>query len=219
MNIKKVLKIIVILLIAIIIIFLIHTIRNYIIITQLQKNIKKYEASQNYFIKTKTVDNKDVAVILSYYKKNEKEVAIMERIFNGETSIMSMYNNGQQINVFYDTPTNKTAQIDSKSSMIVNSYNFLETDNNWQTFLGCITARIKSSSFNGKKCYIINNFKTPMFLNGTEKNEYFIEKSIGLCLKAIIDDQISEREYQFDNVNDSIFIEPDISQYKIQENN
>ena len=219
MNNKKAFKIVGIILIIIIVIFLIHTIRNYIIIYKLQKKLVKYETYQSYFIKTKTTDNKGVEVTLSYYKNKDKEVAIMERKFNNEVTKMSMYNNGQRIDVFYDTPTDKTVEINSKASMIVNSYNFLETDNNWQTFLGSIFARIESSEYNGKKCYIINDFKTPMFMNGTEKNEYYIEKDTGLYLKAIIDDQISEREYDFNKVDDSIFIEPDISQYRLQENN
>ena len=219
MNNKKAVKIAGIILMIIIAIFLIHTIRNYVIISKLQKQLVKYQTYQSYFIKTKTTDNKGGEVILSYYKNKDKEVAIMERKLNGEVTKMSMYNNGQRIDVFYDTPTDKTVQIDSKASMIINSYNFLETDNNWQTFLGSIFARIKNSEYNGKKCYIINDFKTPMFMNGTEKNEYYIEKDTGLYLKAIVDEQTSEREYDFNNVDDSIFIEPDISQYRLQENN
>ena len=216
---KKTFKIVGIILIIIIAMFLIHTIRNYIIITNLQKRVAKYDKYQSYYIKTKSTDNTGVEVTLSYYKNKDKEVAIMERRFNNEVSKMSMYNNGQRINVFYDTPTDKTVQIDSKITMIVNFYNFLETDNNWQTFLGSIFARIKSSDYNGKKCYIINDFKTPIFMTGTDKNEYYIEKDTGLYLKSIIDDQIAEREYDFNNVDDSIFIEPDISQYRLQENN
>lgn len=45
-----------------------------------------------------------------------------------------------------------------------------------------------------------------------------IEKETGLVRKAVLDEQNVTREYEFENVDDSIFIEPDISQYTLKEN-
>lgn len=55
-----------------------------------------------------------------------------------------------------------------------------------------------------------------MSLNGTYKNEVYLEKNTGLYVKSIIDESNSEREYEFDTVDDSIFSEPDISQYTLK---
>ena len=52
----------------------------------------------------------------------------------------------------------------------------------------------------------------------TEKNsEVIIEKETGLFLKSNAPEDTVEREYTFNNIEDSIFAEPDISQYKIKE--
>ncbi len=56
-----------------------------------------------------------------------------------------------------------------------------------------------------------------MSLNGTYKNEVYLEKNTGLYVKSIIDESNSEREYEFDTVDDSIFSEPDISQYTLKQ--
>ena len=53
-----------------------------------------------------------------------------------------------------------------------------------------------------------------MSLNGTYKNELYLT---GLYVKSIIDESNSEREYEFDTVDDSIFSEPDISQYTLKQ--
>ena len=56
-----------------------------------------------------------------------------------------------------------------------------------------------------------------MSLNGTYKNEVYLEKNTGLYVKSIIDESNSEREYEFDTVDYSIFSEPDISQYTLKQ--
>ena len=45
----------------------------------------------------------------------------------------------------------------------------------------------------------------------------YIEKDTGLFVKNIQNGVTTEKEYTFDNVDDAIFIEPDISQYTLKE--
>ena len=71
---------------------------------------------------------------------------------------------------------------------------------------------------NDYKCYSINGFLSPYNLLGEHKNEYDIEKETGLVRKAILDEHVVTREYEFENVDDSVFVEPDISQYTLKEN-
>ena len=62
--------------------------------------------------------------------------------------------------------------------------------------------------------YMFNTITTSL----TEKNsEVIIEKETGLFLKSNAPEDTVEREYTFNNIEDSIFAEPDISQYKIKE--
>ena len=52
---------------------------------------------------------------------------------------------------------------------------------------------------------------------GKKNSEVIIEKETGLFLKSNAPEDTVEREYTFNNIEDSIFAEPDISQYKIKE--
>ena len=218
MNLKKVLKIIGIILLVIVVFFVIHTTRNYIIITGLQNKIAKYSNSTNYYTKIASTESNGTVVTTRYYKKGNKEGVFLERNFNGDISKMSMYKNGENINIYWDDKGNKTAKLDSDSMISVQIYNFTETDTNLQKILGSITARIKTTNYNGKECYVIKGFLTSTVLT-VEGTEVYIEKDTGLFVKAIEGDTITEREYDFNNVDDKIFIEPDISEYKLQENN
>lgn len=58
-----------------------------------------------------------------------------------------------------------------------------------------------------------------MSLNGTDCTKYYIEKNTGLCDKVIIDDTTTERKYEFNNVEDIVFAQPNVEEYKVQENN
>ena len=209
---KKILKIIGIILLIVIAIFLIHTIRNYVIISDLQEKISKYVNSTNYRTKSVTTENDGSVVTMEYYKKDNKEVVFMERNLNGEISKISIYNNGERKDTFYDNKEGKTVQLNTDNLMSVNIYNFMESDSKWQTLFGSIFANIKSANCDGKDCYIIKGFLSSMSLNSTS-SETYIEKDTGLYFKKVDGENISKREYEFDKVDDSIFVEPDIGLY------
>lgn len=216
MSKKKIFKIIGIILLVVIAICLIHTIRNYIIITDLQNKMANYSNSTNYYTKSVTTEDNETIVTMEYYKKDNKEVVFLERNLDGEISKMSMYNNGERNDIFWDNKESKTAQLDSGTIMVVNIYNGTETYNKWQTFLESIFANIKSTNYNEKECYIIKGFISSFSLT-SEDTETYIEKDTGLYLKTITGDRITERKYEFDKVvDDSIFAEPDISQYTLK---
>ena len=217
MSKKNILKIIGIILLIVIAIFVIHTIRNYIIITDLQNKIAKYTSNTNYSIKSISTSKEGTKVIIEYYKKENKQAIFMERNINGETLKVSMYDNGERIDVFTESSEGKSCDINSKVSIMqINLYNFLENDNKWQTLVSSAIASVKKTKYNEKECYTIKGFLSSTSL--TEKNsEVIIEKETGLFLKSNAPEDTVEREYTFNNIEDSIFAEPDISQYKIKE--
>ncbi len=213
---KKIFKIIGIILLIVIALFLIHTFRNYVIISDLQNKIAKYVNSTNYRTKSVTSESDGTIITMDYYKKDNKEVVFMERNLNGEISKISIYNNGERKDTFYDNKEGKTVQLGTDNFMSINIYNFLETDNNWQTLFGSICSNIKSTNCDGKDCYIIKGFLSSMTLSSTSVETY-IEKDTGLYFKTVDGENISTREYEFDKVDDSIFVEPDIGLYTIKE--
>lgn len=215
MKIKKILKIIGIIVGILIILLLVHTIRNYIIITDLQDKFSQYSDSSNYYIKSIATEDNGTIITMEYYKNDNKQAVFLERNINGETSKISMYDDGEKTDTFWDNKENKIVQLDSETMIEINIYNRLETDNNWQTFLGSIFASVKSTNYNGKECYIIKGFLSSNLLN-FESAEIYVEKDTGLFVKAIEGSTTTEREYEFDNVEDTVFSEPDISQYTIK---
>lgn len=215
---KKILKVVLLIIVLLIVILIVHTIRNYVIVTDLQDKILQYQESTNYHIKSvANADNGGTITTMDYYKKDNKQVVFMERNFNGEILKLSMYDNGERVDTFIETQDEKVAQLDRGDLMSVNIYNYLETDNTWQTILGCITARIKSTNYNGKECYSIKGFMSPLFLS-TEGAETYIDKETGLFVKTTEAEIVNEREYEFNNVDDSVFAEPDLSKYTLKEN-
>ena len=141
MSKKNILKIIGIILLIVIAIFVIHTIRNYIIITDLQNKIAKYTSNTNYSIKSISTSKEGTKVIMEYYKKENKQAIFMERNINGETLKVSMYDNGERIDVFTESSEGKSCDINSKVSIMqINLYNFLENDNKWQTLFSSAIA-------------------------------------------------------------------------------
>lgn len=215
--IKNVLKIALIVIAILLVILIIHTIRNYVIVTDLQNKIAEYNGSTNYHIKSVATENNGTIVKMDYYKKDGKQVVFMERNVNNEITKISMYNNGERTDTFTETKDSKTAQLNSGTIMSVGIYNHLENDSKWQTILGCISAKIKSVDYNGKECYIVKEFMSSTSLT-FEGAETYIDKETGLFVKSTEADIVNERSYEFNMVDDSIFTEPDISQYTLKEN-
>lgn len=219
MKSKKILKIIGIILLILVVLLLIHTIRNFIIIKDLQNKIAQYVNSENHYIKNITSENNGIVVKVDYYQKDNKQVVFLERDNNGEKTKISMYNNGERIDTFTETSDTKKVKLNSLSTISVQIVNVLQTDNDWQTFLYSIIAKVRKVELNGKECYRIDNFFSPYYLFGIEKNEAYLEKDTGLLVKQVMDETTTQKEYDFNNVDDSIFVEPDISQYSLQEDN
>ena len=214
MKMKKILMVLGIIIAILVVIVLVHTIRNYMIITDLQNKISQYADSVNYY--TKSISTvKDGTITMEYYRKDNNQVVFLERNLNGTINKVAMYNNGEKTDTFTQTPDTKIAQLNSGTIMSIGIYNHLETENNWQTFLGSMFASVKSTNYNGKDCYIIKGFMSSTSLT-FEGAETYIEKDTGLFIKDIEGETITEKEYEFDNVDDSIFVEPDISQYTLK---
>ena len=187
MKIKKILKIIGIIVGILIILLLVHTIRNYIIITDLQDKFSQYSDSSNYYIKSIATEDNGTIITMKYYSKDNKQVVFLERNINGETSKISMYDDGEKTDTFWDNKENKIVQLDSETMIEINIYNRLETDNNWQTFLGSIFASVKSTNYNGKECYVIRkNSRDSKSLN---YNECWIDKETMMNVRNVMNTQ------------------------------
>lgn len=220
MNKKKFFKTIGILVFIIVILMLLYVIRNTIIVTKLQKNIKEYTSKTNFSIKVTNLTSETSKMTVNYYKKDNKEAVILERNVDENSVKMSFYNNGERKDLFIETNDKKTVQVNTKNQLLgLNITDSLQTDNVWQTILYSSIARIKTENVNGKECYKVSNFYSPYWMYGDNITEFYIEKDTGLLIKTVIDDEIAVREYSFDDVEDSAFVEPDIGLYTVVEEN
>lgn len=220
MNKKKVFKTIGILVFIIVILMLLYVIRNTIIVTKLQKNIKEYTSKTNFSIKVTNLTSETSKMTVNYYKKDNKEAVILERNVDENSVKMCFYNNGERKDLFIETNDKKTVQVNTKNQLLgLNITDSLQTDNLWQTILYSSIARIKTENVNGKECYKVSNFYSPYWMYGDNITEFYIEKDTGLLIKTVIDDEIAVREYSFDDVENSAFVEPDIGLYTVVEEN
>ena len=223
----KLWKKILIAIVIVLVIFVLITARKVIIIKGLQDRIEKYSNINNYYIKFVSTQGQET----ENYVKGEKYITTLTVTSSeGKVSKLTNYCNGEKINTYIEGGEEKVAILDSEglptSAGIIS---WVRTDNIVQLISMSITSHIKTENCNGKECYKISNFYSNNLLYSEGKNEVYIEKETGLTIKAIngtaVDENgneqeiISEYEYKFGVVTDDDLKEPDISEYKIQNNN
>ena len=234
---NKVIKIIGIILLIVLIIFISYTGRNMYIISKLSNNAEETMQSTNY---KKIVYNYD----LDNYTKEETlvmedKIKIIRTEISGDDviTITTYGKHGEKIddssnkylvNMYYDNKEDKKAILNKEIGFTKNLENEIYTENWWQLFTKSITASIKKTTFREKECYCITNFDGP---NSNPQESIYIDKDTGMPIYTIgltrgeirpgIDSELTyysaifEYKYEFDNVTEDDFKEPDISDYEI----
>ena len=222
MNKKKIIKICLIVLALILVLALVYMIRNYIIAKNIiEKNVAKALQSESIHTKTIIKEGDNVREIFDNYKKDDKELTInvMHSEGNDIETTIATYVHGTNKNTYYDNKSGKFVQQETVESVpeITEEqlYADLENENNLTTFLSSAFTTFKVVEYNGKDCYLIKGFMSSTALT-SEDADIYIDKETGLFVKTNASGIDNEREYEFDNVDDSIFEEPDISQYTIK---
>ena len=215
---KKILKIILIILLVLFVLFLLHSFRNFMIIKKLQKSIEPYLSSTNYHLHSINSQDNGDSIVMDYYKKGSKETSIIERVSEKNPTKISTYINDESVTTYIDTPSEKYVTPNRNIVLSINIYNWCESDNDWQTFLISTFCNIRTSKYNEKDCYIISNFFSPYFLyESFDSNLLYVEKDTGLLLKTQVGSMVSERSYEFNTVDDSFFVQPNINEYTLKE--
>lgn len=230
---NKVIKIIGIILLIVLIIFIVHTGRNMYIISKLSNNAEETIKSTNY---KKIVYNYD----LDNYTKEETlvmedKIKIIRTEISGDDviTITTYGKHGEKIddssnkylvNMYYDNKEDKKAILNKEIGYTKNLENELYTENWWQLFTKSITTSIKNTIFKGKECYFITNFDGP---NANPQESIYINKETGMpsCIilengkmeaEETMDSSIIEFKYEFNNLTEDNFNEPNIKDYEIE---
>lgn len=202
---KKVLKTIVIVLLFLVILIIIHTIRNFVIILSLQDKIQVYSNSTNYHIKSFSTFGDGILTEMDYYKNDSKSLKIVKKQVNEMEMITRSFSDGENINTYIEIGENKTVMENSSDHFENETIsNGLELAN----IFNCLISKISRTEIDGKQCYKIGYFFGP--------RELYIEKDTGLTIKNIVNEQYINYEFDFNNVDDNVFKEPDISEYEVQ---
>lgn len=222
MNKKRILIILLLIAIIAILAFLAFTIREMITLKNLNKKVAQYVNNNEHY--EKIINNSgNTTTITEYYCKGNNAVLFLNTTLKAteETRKLTNYFKGDKVNSYIESGEDKIALLNTNGVPSKVMIRQVDAGNNlWELFLMSLATSIRSEEYNGKDCYVLS-------LGETSKT--YIDKETGLILKAVeetvVDEngnesvQTMEYHYEFDNVDDNIFVEPDISEYKIQENN
>jgi len=141
------------------------------------------------------------------------------------------YYNGGIVNNYYEIEfheekeTKKIATLNKENSLIpIVIGSSIQINNPIDLIGNSVFSTITSENCNGKECYRV----AIKSLNDKGEAIYYIDKETGLTIRSIGAsssikndgeryDHIADFQYKFDVVTDEDFIEPDISEYEIQE--
>jgi len=222
MNKRKILITILLIAIISILAFLAFTIREMITLKNLNIKVAQFVNNNEHY--EKIINNSgNTTTITEYYCKGDNAVLFLNTTLNstGETRKLTNYFKGDKVNSYIESGEDKIALLNTNGIPSKVMIRQVDSGNNlWELFLISLATSIRSEECNGKDCYV---------LSLGENSKTYIDKETGLTLKAIegtvVDEngnesvQTMQYHYEFDNVDDNIFVEPDISKYKIQENN
>jgi len=217
--IKKILKIIGIVILVIFVLFMINTIRKLIIIKDIQRTASQYTSSTNYHIKSVGSGMNDgITTTINSYCKGNKRLTVIERSKDGKVdSKVSMYDNGERVDTFSESDEVKRVDIDSEANFSMPVYDYFDGSSNMELICSAIASKVEKIEYNGKQCYRIAICPTSSTLqeDNSEISEVYIEKDTGLVIRTHFGKAIAEREYEFNNVKDEVFIEPDLKEYEV----
>lgn len=215
----KVLKIILLIISILVVIFLGFTIRKMIIIHNLNEKVSQYVNIDNRYERIiNTTDS--TSTVTEFYSKGDNAILFLNTTTKatGKTNKLINYYKGENTNTYIESDGNKIALLNSNglpSKLVILTLDY--GNNIWKLFQYALATSIKSGEYKGKDCYIltINN-----------SSESYIEKDTGLRVKAKEGNAVDqngntsaimvEYYYEFGNVTDDVFVEPDINEYKIQ---
>jgi len=218
----------------ILVIFVIVTGRKIIILSNLSDKAESYVTCTNYHRITYSYDQGNYTKSEIYSLENKKKIIMTKLTDEGRTiTTMLATKIGEDewgadrylTDIYIETETGKTAKLNQDFGISVDPQNTFYTENWWQLVICSIPASIRTTTFNGNECYYISNFQGPYM--HPSKGAY-INKDTGLLISTIAseyEDSIGTRGrwpageyvYEFNTVTEDDFIEPDISEYEIEE--
>ena len=223
MDKKKILIICLIMIVLIIAILLFCMIRNYTIAKNIiDENVDKAINSESIYAKT-TIKGDIINQTFDNYKKENKELSIFKTNHeDGTQSIITTYIDGKNSTTYYENKAGKFVQQKETQELAKpteeDARASLEKESKIATFFAGAFTPFKSVNIDGKDCYLVQKSSLPIFdsmlRDDAKDRRIYIDKETCMIVKTVADDVITEYEYEFNNVDDNIFIQPDINEYE-----
>lgn len=227
-------------LLVILLAFIIVTGRKMIIISELSNKAEKLMSATNYYYCNSSFDKNNYFKIETYISGDNKKIRYttfsVNSEWNRETIISTKEGKSEEGKDIYNfaqysekTSGKKAVFIEKNEDTVhVNGFirNVFSTENLWELFKSACKASIKTTTFDGKECYYISNFKTTLTADDIS-NGMYVDKETGLLVCIMPYDTISENTnklervssqeyvYEFNTVTEEDFIQPNADEYEI----
>lgn len=219
-------------LLSIFLIFAVITIRKAVIISSLSQKAEETIKSTNYHKTTYTYGMGRAYKTEEFVLGDRKKIATTILSEEGTIGWQEFYKKITDIetrhNTYRETLGKKTATLNltSYSWQENKNHNPLYTENIIHLIVDSIFANVQKKSLDGTECYLITNFK------GLYTYQYngamYVNKENGLVISSMESEVDNgqgsktkypgyEVEYEFGTVTENDFIEPNISEYEIEE--
>lgn len=201
---------------VILVLLVLHTGRNFVILSALQVEAADYCSKENYYVKSVTTMN-EYDLVIDSYKKGNKKVTLLEKTDkDGKKVKLSWYSESKRM--YVNTETEKSVKINTENVILAPSVeNQFAFSNNLQAIITGMTSTIWKTIYNNEECYAVNYGSIFDILFNNGKNTMYINKDTGLLIGQKWEDSVTVKEYDFENIDESVFSEPDINDYVVKD--
>lgn len=202
-----------------------NTLRNYRVLEELRQTLKETQKISDYHLTTSFKIFNYGMQAMDIYRKGEKGVSIAQVIttYGQKHKITSYFKENRH--VMYKEGNNgekyeKTVEIDENYQLglpQIGNWFLEEPETEGGTSKLWLSTRVKigKTTYQGKECYVIENDRFSKDPN--EHIIYYIEKDTGLIVRQIQNDINTDYSYEFGNIDDEIFKEPNREEYEMIE--
>ncbi len=216
---------IVIIILSIILAFWANTLRNYKILEELRQTLKETQKISSYHVTmSRKMYNYGIEVT-DIYKRDKEFVSIFQFVvIDGKNYKVTAYTKENRITIYSEGYNNgkyekivRTSEYDSNGEEFLVPYNYFLEEPKIEEGISKLwmstRVKIAKTTYQGKECYVIENDRFSKDPN--EHIIYYIEKDTGLIVRQIQNNENWDYNYEFGNVDDEIFKEPNIEEYEL----
>ncbi|MNL37756.1 hypothetical protein D3C87_1599180 [compost metagenome] len=190
----------------------------------MQDNLSKYRNSENYHY-TMYSYNTNKYVIKDIYCLGEKKLVSITNVVDGEKTVNKVFINADKMNIYTEKNNKKIANINKDGRFYEQIPDNLYTENFLQTIIGSAFASVKKVKCNGIESYYVENFASPFVLS---EGGIYLNKDTGLPIRVMSSNSITNFQkenqsgeitdyiFEFNNVKEENFQEPNIADYEVQ---